>query len=102
MRSWRMGFLGWVVHPNQFARKLREERGQPIDEDGGMKSRQAVWKRFQRIAASTRDNCLERLGYESARLQPLLESFLQRVLNQGCIAPCAADTAQLPIVDRSA
>ena len=33
---------GRVVHANQFADELREERGGSIEEDGGVKSRQAV------------------------------------------------------------
>ena len=35
--------MGRTAHPNQFARKLYEEPGWPIDEDGGVSSQQAVW-----------------------------------------------------------
>ena len=41
MRSRRTRILGRVVQPNQFARKLREERDWPIEEDGTVKLRQA-------------------------------------------------------------
>lgn len=37
---------GRVVHPDRFAGELREERAWPIEEDGTVNPRQAVWKRF--------------------------------------------------------
>lgn len=37
---------GRIVHPDQFANGLREELGWPVEEDGSVRPRPAVWKRF--------------------------------------------------------
>ena len=46
MHGWSSALRETGGAPGQFADELREKRGLPINEDGKVKPRQAVWKRF--------------------------------------------------------
>ena len=104
-----------VVHPGQFADELREERDLPIDEDGRVKPRQAVWKRFcngcglAAAAARTVDAAAAPGGHATipGRVQDAagrLEGQRTKGLRQttGYRERCAADAAKLVMFDRSA